>query len=195
MGDSALPGDHSRTASALPALSAPAGTALGMSRMLDRTPFWALATVCLRLSVLSAHEPMYKCIDAPMFLSRGDTGGSQSQASSRIDHLPFFDNLRACLGCDSGTDRCGRDARAPRWCILIWDRLYERANYAKTGMRSSGSVEGGDDLLFYALEGFDIARRDGTEHDLVHSGLDELADALDDMVERSGHRLGVLRLE
>ena len=112
-------------------------------------PFLVLATVCLRLSVLSIRELMCKCIKAPMFLSRGDTGGSQYQVSGRLDDVPFFDNLRACLGRDSGTDGCGRDARAPRWCILIWDWLYERANYAKMGMRSSAASRRRLGLLGY----------------------------------------------
>ena len=38
-------------------------------------PFLVLATVCLRLSVLSVRELMCKCIIAPMFLSRGDMNG------------------------------------------------------------------------------------------------------------------------
>ena len=38
-------------------------------------PFLALATVCLRLSVLSIHELMCKYTNAPMFLSRGDASG------------------------------------------------------------------------------------------------------------------------
>ena len=59
------------------------------------------------------------------------------------------------------TDGCGRDARAPRWCILIWDWLCERANYAKTGMRGSVAVEDRHDLLFYTLDGFDVTGRDG----------------------------------
>ena len=43
-------------------------------------------------------------------------------------------------------------------------------------------VEGRHDLLLYALEGLDIARRDGAEHDLVDTGVDELADSIDDVI-------------
>ena len=99
-------------------------------------PFLALATVCLRLSVLSIHELMYKCINVPMFLSRGDMSGSQSQVSGRPYHSHPFDKLRA----GSSPLPQGRgDFRAPRWCILIWDWLCERANYAKMGMRNSAA--------------------------------------------------------
>ena len=70
--------------------------------------------------------------------------------------------------------------RPPKlWRILIWGWLYERANYAEMGTRGSGSVEGRDDLLLDALEGFDVASRDGAEHDLVDTGVNELADSID----------------
>ena len=87
-----------------------------------------------------------------MFVSRGDASG------------------KLCQFCSG----CGRDARAPRWCILIWDWLYERANYAEMGMRGSGAVEGRDDLLFNALDGFGIAERG--EYDLLDTGVGELPD-------------------
>ena len=87
-----------------------------------------------------------------MFVSRGDTSG------------------KLCQFCSG----CGRDARDPRWCILIWDWLYERANFAKMGMRSSGAVKGRDDLLFYTLQGFRITERG--EYDLLDTGVGELPD-------------------
>ena len=43
-------------------------------------------------------------------------------------------------------------------------------------------VEGRDDLLLDALEGFDVAGRDGAEHDLVDTGVDELADSIEDVI-------------
>ena len=43
-------------------------------------------------------------------------------------------------------------------------------------------VKGGDDLLLHALEGLDVSGRDGAEHDLVDTGVDELADSIDDVI-------------
>jgi hypothetical protein len=49
-----------------------------------------------------------------------------------------------------------------------------------SGRLSSPSplVEGRDDLLLHALQGFDITGRDGAEHDLLDPGVDELADSI-----------------
>ena len=59
------------------------------------------------------------------------------------------------------------------------------------GMRSSGAVEGRDDLLVDALCGFGITERGG--HDLIDTCIDELADSIDDVVSRPCHRLADAR--
>ena len=94
-------------------------------------PFLVLATVCLRLSMLSIHEPMCKCINAPMFLSRGDASGPTMR----------------------------------KWGYAVQPLVKRR-----------------DDLLFNALEGLDVTGRDGAEHDLVDTGVNELADSIDDVI-------------
>ena len=57
-----------------------------------------------------------------------------------------------------------------------------RPTMRKWGCAVQPLVEGRDDLLFYTLEGFDVARRDVAEHYLVDTGVNELADSIYDVI-------------
>ena len=103
---------------------------------------------------------MCKYINAPMFLSRGDTnpGPTPLQRVWALHEAPY-------------------GHPAVRWRISV-----NRPTMRKWGCAVQPLVKRRDDLLFNALEGLDVTGRDGAEHDLVDTGVNELADSIDDVI-------------
>ena len=115
-----------------------------------------------------------------MFVSRGDMSGRLFQLRMLVCHPHPRIKYGASSSPLPSREREFSRSRVRR--LLTPDRFYERASYLEVGMGSSGAVEDRDDLLFYALESLDVTGRDGTEHDLVDTGVNELADSIEDVI-------------